>query len=344
MDRFMHYALAVCKQAAQQANLQICEENACDIGAIIGSAIGGIETLNEAVLTLDKDGPYKVGPFTVLMVLTNLAAGQASIEMGLKGPCYALVSACASSAHAIGEAAEIIKRGQAKVMFAGGAEATVCTVGLSVFGVMRALSTQNDEPEKASRPFDKRRDGFILSEGAAVVLLEDLEYARARGASILAEVVGYGATTDASHVAAPADGGDGAARAMTQALSRAHIGSESINYINAHGTSTPLNDKYETMAIKKVFRHRAYDIPVSSTKSVTGHMVGATGAMELIFCVKAIQDGVVPPTINLEVPDPDCDLDYVANQARKVNVHRALSNSMGFGGHNAALIVQRFEG
>ncbi|MBF6614553.1 MAG: beta-ketoacyl-ACP synthase II [Chloroflexi bacterium] len=344
MDRFIHYAIAVCKQAAEQAHLEVTEENAEDIGVLVGSGIGGIETLTEAVLTIRDKGPSKVSPFTIPMLLTDLAAGQVSIQMGLKGPNYAVVSACSSSAHAIGEAAEIIRRGQAKAMFAGGSEATVCSVGLATFGAMRALSTRNDEPQKASRPFDKLRDGFVLGEGAAAVLLEDLDFAQARGATILAEVVGYAATADANHVTAPAEGGAGAARAMTLAMKDAGVGPQDIDYINAHGTGTPLNEKYETMAIKKAFGDQAYRVPLSSTKSMTGHMLGAAGAIEAIFCIKAIQDSVVPPTINQEVPDPDCDLDNVPNEARKVNVRRAMSNSMGFGGHNAVLIVERFEG
>jgi 3-oxoacyl-[acyl-carrier-protein] synthase II len=343
MDRFIHYAIAVCKQAVRQSGLQVREDNADDIGVIIGSAIGGVETLTEAVRTIDREGPYKISPFTVLMVLTDLAAGHVAIEVGIRGPNYAIVSACSSSAHAIGEAVEMIRRGDAKAMLAGGAEATVCSVGLSVFGVMRALSTRNDDPQKASRPFDKLRDGFVLSEGAAVLLLEDLEFARARGADILAEIVGYGASADAFHVTAPADDGSGIARAMTLALRKAGLEPQDIDYINAHGTSTLLNDRTETLAIKKVFGEYAGKIPISSTKSMTGHMVGATGALEMIFCVKAIQEGVVPPTINQEVPDPECDLDTVPNEARQVNVRRALSNSMGFGGHNAALIVQQVE-
>jgi len=344
MDRFIHYAIAVCKQAGDHANLEINNENADEIGVLIGSGIGGIETLTEAVITIHERGPGKISPFTIPMLLTDLAAGQVSIQMGLKGPNYAVVSACSSSAHAIGEAAEIIKRGQARAMFAGGAEATVCPVGVATFQAMRALSTGfNDTPEKASRPFDKLRDGFVLSEGAAALLLEDYDFARARGAKILAEVVGYGSTADANHVTAPAEGGEGAARAMAMALKSAGLKPEDIDYINAHGTGTPLNEKYETMAIKRAFGDHAYKVPISSTKSMTGHMLGAAGSMEAIFCVKAIQEGVIPPTINQEVPDPDCDLDNVPNEARKAEVRCAMSNSMGFGGHNAVLILERFE-
>jgi 3-oxoacyl-[acyl-carrier-protein] synthase II len=343
MDRFIHYAVAVCKQAADQARLEVTEENANEIGVLMGSGIGGIETLTDAVLTLRDKGPAKVSPFTIPMLLTDLAAGQVSILMGLKGPNYAVVSACSSSAHAIGEATEIIRRGQAKAMFAGGSEATVGEVGIATFAAMRALSTRNDEPEKASRPFDKLRDGFVLAEGAGALLLEDLEFAQARGANILAEVVGYGATADASHVTAPAEGGEGAARAMRMAMADACLTPQDIDYINAHGTGTPLNEKYETMAIKRALGDQAYKVPVSSTKSMTGHMLGAAGAMEAVFCIKAIEEGIIPPTINQEVPDPDCDLDTVPNEARKADVRRAMSNSMGFGGHNAVLILQRFE-
>jgi 3-oxoacyl-[acyl-carrier-protein] synthase II len=343
MDRFIHYAIAVCMQAARQANLTIDGSNANDIGAIVGSGIGGVETLTETILTLRDRGPGRISPLAIPALLTDLAAGQVAIQMGMKGPNYAVVSACASSAHAIGEATEIIRRGQAKAMFAGGSEATVCTVGLATFGAMRALSTRNDDPEKASRPFDKMRDGFVLGEGAGAVLLEDLEYARARGAHIYAEVTGYGATADASHVTAPAEGGEGAARAMIYALKDAGLEPNEIDYINAHGTSTQLNEKYETMAIKRAFGDYAYDVPISSTKSMTGHMLGAAGAVEAIFCIKAMEQGVIPPTVNYEVPDPDCDLDYVPNEARRKDVRRAMSNSMGFGGHNGVLVLERFE-
>lgn len=344
MDRFIHYAIAVCKQAATHARLEITPDNAEEVGVLMGSGIGGIETLTSAVLTIHEKGPSRVSPFTIPMLLTDLAAGQVSIQMGLKGPNFAVVSACSSGAHAIGEAAELIKRGQAKAMFAGGSEATVCEVGVATFGAMKALSTRNDDPAAASRPFDKLRDGFVLAEGAAAVLLEDLEYAKARGATIIAEVVGYGSTSDASHVTAPAEGGEGAARAMRMALRSAGLKPEDIDYINAHGTGTQLNEKYETLAIKGALGEHAYHVPISSTKSMTGHMLGAAGSMEAIFCIKALHEGIVPPTINQEVPDPDCDLDYVPNEARQVDVRYAMSNSMGFGGHNAVLILTRYEG
>ena len=343
MDRFIHYAIAVCKQAAAQAKLEVTPDNAEEIGVLMGSGIGGIETLTNAVLTIHEKGPSRVSPFTIPMLLTDLAAGQVSIQMGLKGPNFAVVSACSSGAHAIGEAAELIKRGQARAMFAGGSEATVCEVGVATFGAMKALSTRNDDPAGASRPFDKLRDGFVLAEGAAAVLLEDLEYAKARGATIIAEVVGYGSTSDASHVTAPAEGGEGAARAMRMALRSAGLKPQDISYINAHGTGTQLNEKYETLAIKGALGEHAYRVPISSTKSMTGHMLGAAGSMEAIFCIKALHEGIVPPTINQEVPDPDCDLDYIPNEARHVNVRYAMSNSMGFGGHNAVLILTRYE-
>ena len=343
MDRFIHYAVAVSKQAACDANFQITPENATDIGVVIGSGIGGIETLTDAVLTIEGKGPDRVSPFTIPALLTDLAPGQVSIQMGIKGTNFAIVSACASAAHAIGEAMEIIRRGDAKAMIAGGSEASVCTVGTASFAAMRALTSQfNDDPQRASRPFDAKRSGFVLAEGAAAVMLEDLEYAQARGANILAELTGYGSTSDASHVTAPSEGGEGAARAIEMALKSAGLAPEDIDYINAHGTSTQLNEKYETMAIKRALGEHAYKVPVSSTKSMTGHMLGAAGAMELIFCIKAIHEGIIPPTINQEFPDPECDLDTVPNTARQAVVNRAMSNSMGFGGHNVVLIVERF--
>jgi 3-oxoacyl-[acyl-carrier-protein] synthase II len=343
MDRFIHFAVAVSKQAMAHAGLEVTPENANDIGVLLGSGIGGIESLTDAVFALIEKGPSKVSPFTIPMILPDLAAGQVSIHMGLKGPNMAVVSACSSSAHAIGEAAEIIRRGQAKAIIAGGSEAAVCLVGLATFSAMRALSTRNDDPLHASRPFDKTRDGFVLAEGAAALVLEDLDFARARGANILAEVVGYGSTADASHITAPAEGGEGAARAIRQALRDACLRPEDIGYINAHGTSTPLNEKYETMAIKSALGDHAYRVPISSTKSMTGHMLGAAGSMEAVFCIKALLEGILPPTINYEVPDPDCDLDCIPNEPRRAEVKYAMSNSMGFGGHNAVLILARYE-
>jgi 3-oxoacyl-[acyl-carrier-protein] synthase II len=344
MDRFIHYAIGSAKQAAAQANLVINEDNAEQVGVLIGSGIGGVDTLYEAVTTLNEKGPSRVGPFTIPMLLVDLAAGQVSIQLGAKGPNFAIVSACATAAHSIGEAAELIRRGHAKAVFAGGAEGCVGELAVASFSSMRALSTRNDDPERASRPFDKLRDGFVLSEGAGTLLLEDLEYALERGAPIFAEVTGYGATADASHVTAPSENGEGAARAMTMAMKDAGLTPRDINYINAHGTSTPLNEKYETLAIKRAFGDHAYGVPVSSTKSVTGHMLGAAGGIEAIFCIKAINEGILPPTINQEVPDPDCDLDYVPNEARPARVNHAMCNSMGFGGHNGVVIFSRYEG
>jgi beta-ketoacyl-acyl-carrier-protein synthase II len=344
MDRFIHFAVATCKQAIEDANFEITPENTNRVGVIWGSGIGGIETLSDAVLVIRDKGPDRVSPFTIPALLTDLAPGQVSIQLGIKGANWALVSACSSSANAIGEAAAIIRRGDLDVVLAGGSEAAVCTVGVATFAAMRALTDSfNDEPERASRPFDAKRDGFVLAEGGAALVLESLEHAQARGANILAELTGYGSTSDASHVTAPAEQGEGATRAINMALESAGLKPEQIDYINAHGTSTPLNEKYETMAIKAAFGDHAYKVPISSTKSMTGHMLGAAGGMELIFCIGAIREGIMPPTINQEFPDPECDLDIVSNEARRGEVRRAMSNSMGFGGHNAVLIVERFE-
>jgi 3-oxoacyl-[acyl-carrier-protein] synthase II len=289
-------------------------------------------------------GPSRVSPFLITQMVVDLAPGLISILLGAKGPNYSPVSACATSAHAVGEATEIIRRGQADAILAGGSEAGVVEIGMAAFSNMRALSTRNDAPEKASRPFDAQRDGFIMAEGAGVLMLEELEFARARGATILAEVVGYGLTSDASHITDPAPGGEGAARAMAQALDRADMRPEEIDYLNAHGTSTPVGDRAETAAIKTVFGARAYEIPVSSTKSMTGHLLGAAGGLEAVLCVLAMQDGFVPPTINYEFPDPECDLDYVPNQGRQAELNAVMSNSFGFGGHNVSLIIRKSSG
>jgi beta-ketoacyl-acyl-carrier-protein synthase II len=344
MDRFIHFALATSKQALADAQFEITPENSHRVGVIWGSGIGGIETLSEAVLTIRDRGPDRVSPFTIPALLIDLAPGQISINLGIRGTNWALVSACSSSANAIGEAAEIIKRGDLDVALAGGSEAAVGAVGIACFAAMRALTDKfNDEPEKASRPFDAKRDGFVMGEGGAALVLESLEHARKRGARILAEIVGYGQTSDASHITAPAEEGEGLARAINMALESAGMKPEDIDYINAHGTSTQLNEKFETVAIKNALGEYAYKVPISSTKSMTGHMLGAAGAIEMMFCICAMHEGIIPPTINQEFPDPDCDLDYVPNVARKAEVKRAMSNSMGFGGHNAVLIVQRFE-
>lgn len=343
MDRYTHYAIAATAEALRDAMLTITNENADDVGIIVGSGIGGIETLGQQFKVFFDKGPSRVSPFLCTMMIGNMAAGHASIVFGMRGPNYGTVSACASGAHAIGEAYETVRRGVSPVMVAGGAEAPVVPIGIGSFNSMRALSTRNDEPEKASRPFDAERDGFVIGEGAGILVIEDLDYARARGARIYGEIVGYGATGDACHVTAPAEGGAGAAKAMLRALGEAGLSPDDVDYINAHGTSTPLNDKAETSAIKHVFGERSYRLPISSTKSMTGHLLGAAGAVEAIICLLAIRDGVVPPTINQEHPDPDCDLDYIPNVARRHPVKVALSNSLGFGGHNATLVVRAWD-
>jgi len=291
---------------------------------------------------LEERGPSRVSPFTIPMMLVDTGPGMIAIYLGVRGPNLAVVTACATGTNAIGEGAEIIRRGQADVILAGGSEAGILPITLAGFGVMNALSTRNDDPQRASRPFDLQRDGFVVGEGAAVLVLEALEFAQARNAPILAEVVGYGASCDAYHVSAPAEDGAGAALCIRMALRQAGLEIGQIDYINAHGTSTALNDASETNAIKSVFAERAYHIPISSTKSMTGHLLGAAGAIEAAICVKALQNGIIPPTINYEFPDPDCDLDYVPNSARRVELNTAMSNSFGFGGHNTALILQRF--
>ena len=339
MDRFIHFAIAATRQALDQARLEVTDANRADIGVLIGSGIGGLRTLYDQILVLEHKGPRRINPFAIPMVLVDLAAGQVAIQFGMTGPNFAPISACASSTHAIGEAAEIIRRGDAVAMVAGGAEAAIVEIGIATFSAMRALSERNDEPTKASRPFDATRDGFVMGEGGAIVIVEDYDHARERGAPILAEVVGYGLSADASHVTAPAEGGHGAAQAMTMALRKAGLAPEQIGYINAHGTGTSLNEKFETMAIKRALGDAAYRVPISSTKSMTGHLLGAAGALEAIFCVKALETGWLPPTINLEHPDPECDLDYIPNVGRQVAIDYALSNSFGFGGHNAALIL-----
>jgi 3-oxoacyl-[acyl-carrier-protein] synthase II len=339
MDRFVQLGVTAAVEAARDAGLVVDERNADRIGAVAGSGIGGIGVLSQGFEVLFAKGPERVSPFLIPMLIMDMLPGQVSMTLGVKGPNFGVVSACATSGHAIGEAAEVIRRGDADVMFAGGSEAGVVPLGVAAFGAMRAISTRNDEPERASRPFDAHRDGFVIGEGGGMVVLESLEHARDRGARVYAELVGYGATGDAYHMSAPSPGGEGAARAMRIALQKAGLSPRDVDYINAHGTSTPYNDLAETEAIKTVFGSGAYDVPVSSTKSVTGHLMGAGGAVELIACVKSIDEGVVPPTMNYEVPDPACDLDYVPNEARTRKVEVALSNSLGFGGHNSTLVV-----
>ena len=342
MDRFVHFAMAAAQEALKDADFTIHEGNAPDVGVIIGSGIGGIITLSDQMKTILERGPGRVSPFLVPMMICDMASGQVSIALGAKGPNYATVSACSSGADAIGDAFETIRRGDALAMVTGGAEAPFCPIGVAAFNAARALSTRNDAPDKASRPFDAERDGFVMGEGGAALILEELEYAQSRGARILGEMAGYAATSDAYHITQPAEGGEGGARAMQAALRKAGIAPEQVGYINAHGTSTPLNDRGETMAIKSVFGKAAYNIPISSTKSMTGHLLGAAGAVEAGVCVLALRDGIIPPTINYEHPDPECDLDYVPNQARKADIEIALSNSFGFGGHNSCLIFKKY--
>lgn len=344
-DRFSQFAIAASVQAMREAGLDESRDgvDAERFGVIIGSGIGGINTFEEQHSKLVERGPSRVSPFFVPMFISDIAAGLVSIRYGLKGPNYCTVSACASSAHAVGNAFRSIKYGEADVMLAGGTEASVTGLTVAGFASMTALSERNDSPETASRPFDAGRDGFVLGEGAGMMVLEELEHARARGATIVAEVVGYGQTADAYHITAPAEGGEGAVRAMKAAMREAGVGPEAVDYINAHGTSTPANDKNETAAIKTALGQRAYEIVVGSTKSMTGHTLGAAGGIEAVISALVCREGRIPPTINHETPDPDCDLDYAVNGAVERPVRVALSNSFGFGGHNVCLAVKRFE-
>jgi 3-oxoacyl-[acyl-carrier-protein] synthase II len=344
MDRFTQFAAAVALEALEHAGLKIDESNRDRIGVVIGTGIGGIGTLLEQADVMRERGPDRVSPFLVPMMISDSAPGMLAIRFGARGPNMALATACASGNNAIGEALEMIRRGAADVMIAGASEAALVPVAMAGMNVMTALSTRNDDPQTASRPFDKDRDGFLMGEGAGMLILESLEHAQARGAAILGEVTGYGTTDDAHHISAPAENGAGAAMSMKVALENANLETRDIDYINAHGTSTPLNDKSETAAIKTVFGEQAYSIPVSSTKSMTGHLLGASGAIEAVFCLLAIRDEILPPTINYRTPDPECDLDYVPNEARKASPRHVMSNSFGFGGHNATLIFSRFEG
>jgi 3-oxoacyl-[acyl-carrier-protein] synthase II len=344
MDRFSQFAVAAAQQAVADAGLKIDDSTRDRIGVVIGTGIGGLGTLSEQLKVYYDRGPSRVSPFTVPMMLPDTGAGMIAIFLGLRGPNMAVVTACATGTNSIGEATEVIRRGQADVMLAGGSEAVIVPIAMASLSVMGALSTRNDDPEHASRPFDLNRDGFVMGEGAAVLVLEALEVAQQHGASILAEIDGYGSTNDAYHISAPAENGAGAAKCMQMALENAGLGVDDIDYINAHGTSTLLNDKSETAAIKAVFGERAYQVPISSTKSMTGHLLGASGALEALFCVKAIQDRVMPPTMNYETPDPFCDLDYVPNQARQAILRHVMSNSFGFGGHNATVILSQFGG
>ncbi len=346
MDAFIQYALAASTFAMEDSGLLIGEAidavNAERVGVFISSGIGGFATIEREHSVLLKSGPRKISPFFIPAMIINLAAGQVSIRFGAKGPNSATATACSASAHAIGDAMKIIQRGDADVMIAGGAEAAITPMGVGGFAAMRALSTRNDDPRTASRPFDKNRDGFVVGEGAGVVILEELESAKARGATVYAELAGYGMSSDAFHMTTPSEDGDGAKRVMKNAMADAGVEPAAVGYINAHGTSTPYNDRTETMAIRAVFGDHADMLKVSSTKSMTGHLLGGSGGLEAGITVLALKEQIVPPTINYETPDPDCDLDYVPNKARKLEFEYALSNSFGFGGTNAALLFRRY--
>lgn len=342
MDRFTHYAVAASVMAVEDAKLEINDSNATRIGVWIGSGIGGLETLETQHEIFLNRGAKRVSPFFVPMMIPDMAAGQVSIKIGAKGINSCTVTACATGTNSIGDAFKVIQRGDADVMITGGTEAPITKMSVAGFCANTALST-NPDPATACKPFDANRDGFILSEGAGIIVLEDLEHALNRGATIYAEIAGYGATGDAFHITAPAPGGEGGARAMKMAIDDAGLTPEEIQYVNAHGTSTPYNDRYETMAIKEVFGDYAYKIAISSTKSMTGHLLGAAGGIEAIFTALSIRDGIIPPTIHLDTPDPECDLDYVPNVARKADIKAAISNSLGFGGHNATILFKKYE-
>lgn len=343
MDRFVQLAAVAALEAVEHSGIGITTENSERVSVMISSGIGGIITLSDQVGVLNKRGPSRISPFLVPMMLPDMASGQVSIMLGAKGPNFSTVSACSSGADAIGQALEVLQEGDADVVLAGGAEAAICPIGVAGFNACQALSTRNDTPQEASRPFDATRDGFVMGEGAAVMVMENLHSAISRGAQPIAEVVGYGSTADANHITQPAPEGEGAARAMKIAIKKAGLQPEEIDYVNAHGTSTPLNDKYETMAMKGVFDEEAYKIPISSTKSMTGHLLGASGALEAALSSLAISEEAIPPTINLHNADPECDLNYTPNVAVRGRIRTAMSNSFGFGGHNASLAFQRYE-
>jgi 3-oxoacyl-[acyl-carrier-protein] synthase II len=344
MDLFIQYAVAASQFAMDDSGLQITADNANNTGVYIGSGIGGFITIEREHEALLSGGPRKVSPFFIPSAIINLASGQVSIRFGAKGPNSATCTACSASAHAIGDAYEIIKRCDADAMIAGGSEAAICPMSVGGFGQLRALSTRNDDPSRASRPFDKDRDGFIIGEGAGVLILEELEHARRRGARIYAEIVGYGMSSDAYHMTAPSEDGDGARRVMAMAIRKGGVTPDAVDYINAHGTSTPYNDKLETLAIKNCFGDHARSLAISSTKSMTGHLLGGAGGLEAGITALAVHNQIAPPTINLDEPDPECDLDYVPHKSREMTIEYALSNSFGFGGTNAALLFKRFEG
>ena len=344
MDRFTQFAIAASLEAMESTRLRIDSSNGYEVGVIIGSGMGGLATLSEQLKVLLNEGPSRVSPFLIPIMIPDMASGQVSIRLGAKGPNYSVASACASGAHAIGDAFTIIRQSDAQVMLAGGSEAVITPIAVAGFSNMRALSTRNGDPKRASRPFDAEHDGFVIGEGAAVLVLESLEFALRRGAPILAEMVGYGATADAYHFTEPDEKGENIERAMRLALHQTQLKPEDIDYINAHGTSTKLNDVTETKAIKSLFGEYAYKVPISSNKSMLGHTIGAAGAIEAVVSVLAIQHGIIPPTINLENPDAECDLDYVPNVARRKKVRTVLSNSFGFGGHNASLVFTAYDG
>jgi len=341
-DRTTQFAFVAADEALRHANYQPDPANGADFAVIIGTAIGGITTLVSEYDTMLAKGPGRVSPFLMPMMLPDMSAGQLSIRLGAKAVNYCLVSACASGADSIGEAANIIRRGDAEIALAGGTEAAITPICMAGFSAAKALTTRNDDPARSSRPFDLNRDGFVMGEGAGVLVLESEDHALARGATILGELAGYGATSDAFHITQPDENGEGAARAMRKALAEAGLLSDDIDYVNAHGTSTPMNDKLETLALKKVFGEYAYELPISSTKSMTGHLLGAAGAVEAGVCILALQHGIIPPTANYETPDPDCDLDYVPNVARSAPLEAVMTNSLGFGGHNASLIFRKY--
>lgn len=341
-DRFVHFAFAATKQAVADSGLDMDQEDPDRVGVFIGSGIGGMDTIEKNCIKLIEGGPRKVSPFMIPALISNMASGVIGIELGAMGPNFSIVSACATGAHAIGESLKTLRLGEADVMIAGGSEATITSLSYAGFCSMKAMSTNNEDPEHASRPFDSNRDGFVMGEGAGVVVLETLEHAKKRGANIHCELVGYGASCDANHITAPHPEGKGLIGAMKRALHSAQLNTDDVDYINAHGTSTPYNDKFETMAVKTLFGEKAKTLPMSSTKSMTGHLLGAAGGVESVACVRMLQTGKIAPTINYQTPDPDCDLDYVPNEARDAKISVAMSNSLGFGGQNASLVFKAY--
>ncbi len=341
-DRFVHFAFAATKQAVADAGLNMDQEDPDRVGVFIGSGIGGMDTIEKNCIKLIEGGPRKVSPFMIPALISNMASGVIGIELGAMGPNFSIVSACATGAHSIGESLKTLRLGEADVMIAGGSEATITSLSYAGFCSMKAMSTNNDDPEHASRPFDLNRDGFVMGEGAGVVVLETLEHARKRGAKIHCELVGYGASCDANHITAPHPEGKGLIGAMKRALHSAQLNTTDVDYINAHGTSTPYNDRFETMAVKTLFGEHVKNVPMSSIKSMTGHLLGAAGGVESVACVRMLETGMLAPTINYQEPDPDCDLDYVPNEAREAKISVAMSNSLGFGGQNASLVFKTY--